>query len=147
MYPDKLHIILAEDDQDDRLFFKDAFDALKIEHTLTMFEDGTEIMNYLHNCTQLPHIVFLDLNMPGTSGLECLKQIRKDERLRDLSVAIYSTSASNSNIEETFILGANIYIKKPKDFATLKKVISDIININWQYVTDGLNRENFILSY
>lgn len=147
MYPEKLHISLAEDDQDDRLFFKDAFDAVKIEHTLKMFEDGTEIMNYLKSSAELPHIIFLDLNMPGKSGIECLKEIRRDDRLRDLSVAIYSTSSSNSNIEETFILGANIYIRKPKDFAALKKIISDVIHINWQYVTDGLNRENFMLSY
>jgi CheY-like chemotaxis protein len=147
MYTEKLHILLAEDDQDDRLFFKDAFNAVKIEHTLTMFEDGNEIMDYLNNCEDLPHIVFLDLNMPGKSGIECLKEIRSNPDLRDLSVAIYSTSASNQNIEETFILGANVYIKKPKDFAALKKIISDVIHINWQYVTDGLNRENFMLSY
>jgi len=147
MYPDKLHILLAEDDQDDRMFFKDAFDAVKIEHDLTMFEDGIELMDYLHDTNELPHIVFLDLNMPGKSGIECLKEIRSNNRLRDLSVAIYSTSASNNNIEETFILGANVYIKKPKDFITLKKILSDVIHINWQYVTDGLNRENYMLSY
>jgi CheY-like chemotaxis protein len=147
MYPERLHILLAEDDQDDRLFFKDAFDAVKIEHTLTMFEDGNGIMDYLNECEELPHIVFLDLNMPGKSGIECLKEIRQNQVLHDLSVAIYSTSASDISIEETFILGANIYIKKPKDFATLKKIISDVININWQYVTDGLNRENFMVSY
>lgn len=147
MYPERLHILLAEDDQDDRLFFKDAFDAVKIEHTLTMFEDGIEIMKYLENCTELPHIVFLDLNMPLKSGIECLREIRRNPKLQELSIAIYSTSASNSNIEDTFILGANVYIKKPKDFATLKRIISDVIHINWQYVTDGLNRENFMLSY
>ena len=147
MYPDKLHILLADDDQDDRAFFKDAFDAVKIDHTLTMFEDGIELMEHLQKITEVPHIVFLDLNMPGKSGLECLKEIRNNKRLRDMSVAIYSTSATNLNIEETFILGANVYIKKPKEFADLKKIISDVIHINWQYVTDGLNRENFMISY
>jgi CheY-like chemotaxis protein len=113
MYPDQLHILLAEDDQDDRLFFKDAFDEVKIKHSLTMFEDGIELMAYLHDTDVLPHIVFLDLNMPGKSGLECLKEIRSNNRLRDISIAIYSTSSSNANIEDTFIAGANVYIKKP----------------------------------
>jgi len=147
MYPEKLHILLADDDPDDRLFFKDAFDAIKIDHSLTMFEDGLDLMAYLHDTNELPHIVFLDLNMPGKSGMECLKEIRSNSALRDLSVAIYSTSASNANIEDTFIAGANVYIKKPKDFSALKKIISDVVHINWQYVTDGLNRENFMLSY
>lgn len=147
MYPDQLHILLAEDDQDDRLFFKDAFDEVKIKHSLTMFEDGIELMGYLHDTDVLPHIIFLDLNMPGKSGLECLKEIRSNNRLRDISIAIYSTSSSNANIEDTFIAGANIYIKKPNDFNALKKILSEVIYINWQYVTDGLNRENFMLNY
>jgi CheY-like chemotaxis protein len=147
MYPDQLHILLAEDDQDDRLFFKDAFDEVKIKHSLTMFEDGIELMAYLHDTDVLPHIVFLDLNMPGKSGLECLKEIRSNNRLRDISIAIYSTSSSNANIEDTFIAGANVYIKKPNDFNALKKILSEVIYINWQYVTDGLNRENFMLNY
>jgi len=147
MYPDKLNILLAEDDQDDRMFFKDAFDSVKIEHNLTMFENGADLMAYLTDTDDLPHIVFLDLNMPGKSGIECLKEIRSNKRLQDISVAIYSTSATNGNVEETFVLGANVYIKKPREFATLKKIISDVIQINWQYVTDGLDRENYMLSY
>ena len=147
MYPDKLHILLAEDDADDRLLFEDAFNDVKLRHTLTMFEDGIELMAYLHDTDVLPHIIFLDLNMPGKSGFDCLREIRSNSRLRDISIAIYSTSATNVNVEETFIAGANVYIKKPKDFATLKKILADVIHINWQYVTDGLNRENFMISY
>ena len=147
MYPEQMHIVLAEDDADDRLVFKDAFNEVKPRHTLTMFEDGNELMAYLHDTDVLPHIIFLDLNMPGKSGFDCLKEIRGNSRLRDISIAIYSTSATNVNVEETFIAGANVYIKKPRDFATLKKILADIIHINWQYVTDGLNRENFMISY
>lgn len=147
MYTEKLHILLAEDDKDDRLFFKEAFDAIKIDHTLTMVEDGFELMEYLSNAKVLPHIIFLDINMPGKSGIQCLREIRSDDGLSDISIAIYSTSVSDSNVEDAFILGANVYIRKPKNFAQLKKVIADVIHINWQYVTDGLNRENFMISY
>ena len=147
MEPEKLHILLAEDDQDDRLFFKKAFDVLKIQHSLTILDDGFALMDYLNDTDVLPHVVFLDLNMPGKSGMECLKEIRSDSRLREICVAIYSTSTSNNNIEEAFISGANVYIKKPNDFDALKKILSEVIYINWQYVTDGLNRENFMLNY
>lgn len=147
MYPEKLHILLAEDDADDRLLFENAFNDVKIKHTLTMIENGKELIAYLHDTDFLPHIIFLDLNMPGKSGIECLKEIRKNNRLKDISVAIYSTSANDASVEETFIAGANVYIKKPRDFATLKKILADVVHINWQYVTDGLNRENFMISY
>lgn len=147
MYPDRLHIILTEDDDDDRMIFQEAFEAVKLKHTLQLFEDGTGLLEYLDNTEELPHIIFLDLNMPVKTGLECLREIRSNSRLRDVAIAIYSTSGNDSTIEETFIAGANIYIRKTKDFASLKKILADIIHINWQYVTDGLNRENYMLSY
>jgi CheY-like chemotaxis protein len=109
--------------------------------------DGTQLMNYLEQPgIHLPHLIFLDLNMPLKSGMDCLQEIRASERLKHLSVAIYSTSASDEHIEETFVRGANVYIRKPNDFATLKKVLNDVISVNWQYHTSALNKENFLFS-
>ncbi len=142
-----IHIILADDDEDDRMFFKDAIDELKVKTKVTLVNDGVEMMEYLNNPdNSLPNVIFLDLNMPRKNGLECLKEIRSNSVLKDLSIAIYSTSASEEDIEETFVKGANIYIKKPNDFNDLKKVLSDVIHLNWQYHTSGLNKDNFMLS-
>ena len=147
MNPTTLHILLADDDEDDRLIFKDAINEVKVKTKITMVNDGVQLMEYLQETEDdLPHIVFLDLNMPRKGGIECLKEIRNDPRLKDLSIAIYSTSASEDDIEDTFIKGANIYIKKPNDFTTLVKVLSEVITINWQYQTSDLNKENFVLS-
>ena len=84
--------------------------------------------------------------MPIMNGIECLKVIKKNKKWKDIVIAIYSTSSSEKDIEDTFVLGANIYIKKPSDFNSLKKVLSDVVTINWQYHTNGLNKENFLLS-
>jgi CheY-like chemotaxis protein len=147
MQHEPLNILLADDDEDDRLFFKEAFAEIKIKTNVQTVNDGVELMNYLQNKDNiLPHILFLDLNMPLKSGLECLKEIRETKSLKDLSVAIYSTSGSEEDIEKTFIKGANVYIKKPNDFSTLKRVLSEVVSINWQYHTSGLNKENFLLS-
>ena len=147
MHREKLHVVLADDDKDDRLFFKNAFEQLRIKHELLMFEDGYELMEHLATAEEPPHVVFLDLNMPGKHGLECLLEIRANPQFRDLTVAIYSTSSSPEDIEGTFVAGANIYIKKPDDFLSLKKIMADVLSVSWLYVTDGLNRENFIMSY
>ena len=145
--PDALHVLLADDDEDDRLFFKDAIDEVKVQTVVTVVNDGVQLMNYLNNPdVQLPHVVFLDLNMPKKGGIECLKELRCDKRLKDISVAIYSTSASEEDIEETFVRGANIYIKKPDDFSVLKKILGEVLSLNWHYHTSGLNKENFLLS-
>lgn len=147
MQPTSLHIMLADDDEDDRLFFREAFEEVKINYQFTAFNDGEQLMDYLNQPSNpLPDIIFLDLNMPRKSGIECLKEIRDDERLKKISVAIYSTSSSEQDIEDTFVSGANVYIKKPNDFNMLKKILSDVVHINWQYITEGLNKDSFILS-
>lgn len=146
MTKEYMSIVLADDDSDDRMFFKDAFEELKIKTKVKTFADGVELMNYLNiEDTVLPNVLFLDLNMPKKNGFECLKEIKKNDRFKDIAIAIYSTSSSEEHIEETFINGANIYIKKPSNFAVLKKILSDIITINWQYQTSGLNKDNFLL--
>lgn len=147
MNPNPLHILLADDDEDDRMIFQDAINEVKVKTKITVVNDGVQLMEYLQETRdELPHIVFLDLNMPRKGGIECLKEIRGDANLKDLSIAIYSTSASEEDIEDTFVKGANVYIKKPNDFPTLVKVLEEVITINWQYHTSDLNKENFVLS-
>jgi len=144
---DVMHILLADDDEDDRLFFRDAFEEIKIKTKVETVNDGVELMNYLTQPNiKLPHILFLDLNMPRKGGIDCLLELKRMDQVKNIAVVIYSTSASEEDIEETFVLGANVYLKKPNDFSTLKKTLEAVITTNWQYHTSGLNRDNFILS-
>lgn len=146
MLQNTTYIILADDDEDDRAFFADAFKDLKLATKINLMEDGIRLMNHLNDeQNELPHIIFLDLNMPKKSGMECLKEIKNNNRLAGIAIAIYSTSASDEDVEETFVQGANIYIKKPNDFKTLKNLLEDVVTINWQYHTSNLNRDNFLL--
>ncbi len=146
MNSEAVFILLADDDDDDRLFFTDAFDELKMRTIVKTFNNGQELMDYLlDEKSKLPHVLFLDINMPLKNGLECLHDIRHHDRLKDLTVAIYSTSSSERDIEETFVQGANIYINKPSNFDQLKSALTEVLSTNWQYHTSGLNRENFLL--
>lgn len=144
---DKIHILIADDDDDDVELFNEALAELKMDNKLTSFKDGNDLMDYLKNPEiKLPHILFLDLNMPCKTGHECLKEIRANPRFNDVSIAIYSTSSSEKDIENTFVEGANIYIKKPNDFSKVKKIIKDVVSMNWQYQSSGLNKETFFYS-
>ncbi|MCL6461158.1 Response regulator receiver domain-containing protein [Flavobacterium micromati] len=146
MTADYITICLADDDEDDRLFFTDAFDELRINTRVKTFKDGVELMNYLNHADSiLPNVLFLDLNMPKKNGVECLLEIKKNVKFNDIAIAIYSTSSTEEHIEETFVNGANIYIKKPNDFENLKKILSEVVTINWQYHTSGLNKDNFLM--
>ncbi len=145
MLPLTTYILLADDDKDDREDFMEAFKSIRMNTEVQMFRDGIELMEYLNEVSlPLPQLLFLDLNMPKKSGLECLTEIKKIERLKNLTVVIYSTSSSEKDIEDTFLKGANIYIKKPAHLTVLKKTLSHVLSINWQYQTSGLNRDNFL---
>lgn len=144
---DPINILLADDDEDDRQIFKDAFEEIRIKTQVRFVNDGIELIKQLtQNGNQLPDILFLDLNMPGKNGIECLMDIRSLKKLQNIAVVIYSTSSSAHEIEDTFVLGANIYIKKPNDFNTLKRILEEVLKLNWQYQTAGLNRANYLLS-
>src|ERR1700752_3068920 len=100
---DIIHILLADDDEDDQFLFKDAIRQIKVKSTVTTVNDGEQLMDYLYTKNvQLPNLIFLDLNMPKKNGIECLDEIRSNSTLNDISIAIYSTSASEQHIEETF---------------------------------------------
>lgn len=103
-------------------------------------------MEYLNEPTVvIPHLLFLDLNMPKKSGLECLAEIKKMEKLKNLTVVIYSTSSHDRDVEDTFLGGANVYLKKPANLTNLKKALLHILTVSWQYQISALNRDNFLL--
>jgi CheY-like chemotaxis protein len=140
------HILLADDDEADRFIFTEAFSELKIKTIVATVNDGDQLMTYLGNeNNKLPHILFLDLNMPRKNGLQCLKEIRSDEKLKDISIAIYSTSENEKDIEKTFLGGANVYITKPADFNKLKQILERAVMTAYHFEQKGMNRDNFLL--
>ena len=138
-------IILADDDADDRVIFSEALSEVRANQQLTVFSDGVELMNYLQQAAELPQLLFLDLNMPKKSGFECLREIRTNERYKDISIAIYSTSSSRKDIDETYNRGADVYIRKPSDYSELKLVLKKVLRRRWNHLTSGFSRDTFLL--
>ncbi|GAB3661452.1 response regulator [Echinicola sediminis] len=147
MNHEPIHILLADDDEDDRLFFREALAKIPMKTKVETVNDGVQLLEYLNNPLNLkPDLLFLDLNMPRKNGLQSLIEIRNTPALKDISIAIYSTSTSDKDIENAFVHGANIYINKPNNFGCLQKVLAKVLSVNWQYQTSGLDREKFLLS-
>ena len=141
-----LHILLADDDEADRLLFKEALQGLDMKLIVNTVNNGIELMAFLTEINaQLPHLIFLDLNMPLKNGVECLKEIRSHEKLKDISIAIYSTSDNEKDVEETFLNGANVYITKPNDFSILKQLLYKAVAATYLYQRNSFNKENFLL--
>jgi CheY-like chemotaxis protein len=140
-------IIIAVSDETERLHFKNALEELKQNTSAHMVTNGEELMTYLKkkNIT-LPHLLFLDLNMPRKNGLTCLKEIKEIEKLKNIPIAIYSTSSSEKDRREAFLHGANIYIQKPDDFTKLKMILEKAITTTTIYENPPFNPQNFILN-
>jgi len=146
MVTQPLHILLADDDEADRLLFTDALEQLEIKTIVRTVNNGVELMALLHKKNYpLPHLLFLDLNMPSKSGLQCLKEIRADTKLKEIFVAIYSTSETEKDVTETFLNGANIYITKPNDFNDLKQVLEKAVTQTQMHEDPPFNKKNFYL--
>ena len=119
-----LNLVLADDDMDDCIFFKEALEELPYETELTAVKDGLELFRLLAlEGRPLPDAIYLDLNMPCKTGSECLVEIKQNERLKDVPVFIFSTSFNPEVVSQLREKGADYYIRKPSDFSDLKKVI------------------------
>lgn len=123
-----LHILLADDDPDDRFFFEKALKTISIPTNLVTVGDGIKLMDYLfENSEKLPDVLFLDLNMPRKNGNECLLEIKSNEKLKHLPVVIYSTSLSDEVADILYKNGAHYYLQK-FDFADLPDNIHEILS-------------------
>jgi two-component system response regulator len=120
-------ILMADDDEDDRLLAKDAMEAAGSSYNCFTVADGQELLDYLR-CegaykdkapSELPSVILLDLNMPVMDGRETLKQLKADKLLATIPVVILSTSAEVEDINDGYGLGASSYLIKPTEFSTM----------------------------
>jgi CheY-like chemotaxis protein len=127
-----LHILLADDDEGSRTIFIEAIAEIAPQVKVSIAVNGRKLMNtLLATGDELPDIIFLDLNMPLKNGWECLQEIRNNERLKDIPVIIYSTSANRDHIDQTYNGGANFYLIKPDSFSDLKLIAQSILSLDW----------------
>ena len=141
-----INVLLADDDEDDCLIFKEALEDLSADSFLTTVNNGEQLMRELNARTErLPDIIFLDLNMPRKAGFECLREIKQNEKLKFLKVVIYSTSFERDVVDLLYENGAQHYIRKPGDYIQLKKVISKAIKIAGTGNPAKPSKEKFII--
>lgn len=140
-------ILLADDDDDDCIFFEEALEESSCSTALSIVNDGVELMHFLEENSKeaFPDILFLDLNMPRKNGIECLTEINKSEKFKDIAVIIFTTSFDSIIIDELYDKGAIHYIRKPGDFNKLRKVIENAILLAVQNDFKQPSRDQFVL--
>ena len=119
--------LYADDDAEDRMLVKDAWEENRLANQLDFVEDGEELLEYLRRAGKfshlenqpLPGLILLDLNMPRKDGREALAEIKADARLRQIPVVVLTTSKADEDILRAYDLGVNSFILKPVTFESL----------------------------
>lgn len=127
-------ILIADDDEDDRMFAKEALIESRLANDLRFVADGVQLMDYLHHRGEYsdpaesprPGLILLDLNMPRKDGREALKEIKSDNELKRIPIIILTVSDADEDIYDTYNLGVNSYIEKPVTFDSLVKIMKGI---------------------
>ncbi len=128
------HILMADDDPDDREFTRQALIASRVANEIHFVEDGRQLLDYLRGrgpytapgSAPRPGIILLDLNMPRMDGREALKEIKADPGLRQIPVVVLTTSRAEEDILRSYDLGANSFITKPVTFEGLVDVMGEL---------------------
>lgn len=124
-------ILMADDDADDRLMTKEAFEESRLVNDLRFVEDGVELLDYLKRrgkytdpaSSPRPGLILLDLNMPKKDGREALREIKSDPKLKSIRIVILTTSKAEEDIYRTYDLSAASYITKPVTFSAMAEVV------------------------
>lgn len=143
MTPKKsISILIAEDDEDDRMLTQKAFENSSLINRLMFVSNGEELMDYLNRkgvysdkaLYPWPDLILLDLNMPRKNGREALKEIKENPELRRIPVIILTTSKEQEDIVRSYDLGVNSYITKPVTFDGLVRVLQEMSNYWFEIV-------------
>lgn len=127
-------ILLVEDNPDDELLTLEALEANRVGNKVIVARNGAEALDYLlgegayagRDVMDLPAVVLLDLKLPKIDGLEVLRRIRADERIRLLPVVILTSSNEEEDRIKGYSLGANSYVRKPVDFDEFVKAAGQL---------------------
>jgi CheY-like chemotaxis protein len=125
-------ILMADDDEEDRDFTRDALQNSHLANEMRFVVDGQDLMDYLRHQgiyadgvieAPRPGVILLDLNMPKKDGREALAEIKSDDDLRRIPVVVLTTSKDEEDIFRTYDLGVNSFITKPVTFTGLVEVM------------------------
>lgn len=130
-------VLLVENSADDARLAQLAFERTQLNHSLVVVSDAIEAMDYLkgrgpygqRDKYPMPHLILLDLAMPGISGLEFLEQLRLEPGLQHIPVTILSGSSYSPDLQRAFDLGAKSFIEKPSDLKKFSAAIKELIEV------------------
>ena len=135
-------ILLVEDDPKDIDLTLTALEEYKLANEVIVVRDGAEALDYLHTkgnyrsrIRENPAVVLLDLKLPKVDGLEVLREIRSDERLKLIPVVVLTSSREDRDMVASYKLGVNAYVVKPVDFHAFVNAVKEL-GVFWAVINE-----------
>jgi PleD family two-component response regulator len=142
-----LSLLLASRNGSDSLVFREALDELNMAVEFAFVENSRQLMDhFLKRPVNIPHILFMENGLPFCGGLNCLKEIRNDNSLVNVAIALYSSCVYDKHVEEAMTNGANIFIIRPNDLLVMKHYLKQVITVFWQYHVLGLRKDYLLIN-
>jgi two-component system, response regulator len=124
--PEALDILLVEDNPNDAELAQRALKKTNLGPRLVLARDGAEALDYLFSNRPKPKVIFLDLKLPKIDGVEVLRRLRGDDRVKSIPVVVLTSSQEERDINECYKLGVNSYVVKPVEFDRFYQVVGDL---------------------
>ncbi|MES2892660.1 MAG: response regulator [Bacteroidota bacterium] len=128
----KRRLLLAEDDEDDRMLFSDFLEERNDFELVHSCENGMEVIEYLDaiiNVDELPNLVVLDQNMPKMTGSQTLQSLKSTPRYAQIPVAVYTTYMDRRLIDECYKSGAITVVAKPISPSGYHQMMDELIDL------------------
>ncbi len=141
---ERFPILLVEDEENDYLLLKRAFERAGLVNPLVWVRTGDEAVKYLKrqppydkaDLYPMPTFILLDLKMPGMNGFEFLQWLRAEPELKKLIVVVFTSSRESPDVNRAYELGANSYLLKPVSFDDLMRLVREL-HLYWLVMNEG----------
>ena len=134
-----IEFLLVDDDSDDSDLIFEVLSEIDSSVKYRYAMDGPEALTLLEE-DYTPSIIFLDINMPGMNGWQCLTKLKANEQFKHIPVVMYSTSSYQHEIEKAFELGALAFFTKPNHYSLLKKNIQVVLDALYTGQLHSINK-------
>lgn len=128
-----INIVLAEKDAEYQEIFQEALEEASIPASLTIVNDGKELMDKLKSAQSSTfNVVVLDMNIPKKSGIQCLKEIRKDHKWNNTFSVVLTSNKNRNQVEKAYLAGANLFVTKPDSYNDYIETVRKILTSEWE---------------
>jgi PleD family two-component response regulator len=140
---DLLNILLIDDDEDDSLLFRDALKEASLQVQL-LYGQNSELL-FVYIDAARPDIIFLDINMPGKNGMQCLQQLKANDKYKHIPVIMYSVANDVRIVGQAYELGAHRYLVKPYSEHTFPISLKKVLGVDWKTPQPMPKPEEFLI--